>query len=269
MRAPSIQSLSFLFLLVLGFVVAFSFPSTNDPDIWWHLKTGEWIPANGAVPWQDPFGDNTQGMRWIAYSWLAEVLFHLLDRLDPILGLRWLQGSVAAAMLGVLYLHARLASGKQRLALLMCALTVIPIFPWVARPQIFSFLFVAVTLLVLWWGRHRNERAWWLLPPLMVLWANLHIYFVLGLGLVWLHMLWPWLTRRAQGQSVDRAAKLGVAAAAVATLAPLLNPYGPALYDEALRLMIHGARDWPADVIVELQSPNFHDWPRLVFSAGW
>lgn len=172
-------------------------------------------------------------------------------------------------MLGVLYLHARLASGKQRLALLMCALTVIPIFPWVARPQIFSFLFVAVTLLVLWWGRHRNERAWWLLPPLMVLWANLHIYFVLGLGLVWLHMLWPWLTRRAQGQSVDRAAKLGVAAAAVATLAPLLNPYGPALYDEALRLMIHGARDWPADVIVELQSPNFHDWPRLVFSAGW
>lgn len=265
MIAPSIQTLSFLFLLVLGFVVGFSFPSTYDPDIWWHLKTGEWILTNGAVPWGDPFGNNTAELRWIAYSWLSEVVFYLLDRLDSLLGLRFLHGAVAMAMVGVLYVHARLASGKPRLALLFCALIVIPIFPWVARPQIFSFLFVAITMLLLWLSQHRDKRAWWLLVPLMTVWANLHIYFVLGLCLIWLHIAWPWATWLIAGRTQSLPPLKGLVVALLATVAPLLNPYGPALYDEAFRLMAHGASDWPSEVITELQSPNFHDWPRQVF----
>lgn len=269
MRAPSIQTISFLFLLTLGFVVSFSFPSTYDPDIWWHLKTGEWILTNGAVPWVDPFSHNTGDHRWIAYSWLAEVMFYVVDRADPLLGLHFLHGTVALAMVGVLYFHSRLASGSPRLALLFCGLIAIPIFPWVARPQIFSFLFVAITMFLLWLGQNRDKRALWLLVPLMALWANLHIYFVLGLCLVWLHVMWPWLVWLASAdKKTSRASTSAVVIAFLATLAPLVNPYGVMLYDEAFRLVAHGALDWPAEVITELQSPNFHHWSRQVF-LGW
>lgn len=266
MLAPAVQALSLLFLLALGFVLGFAAPSTHDPDIWWHLKTGEWILANGMVPWSDPFGHNTGGVRWIAYSWLAEVFFYRVDRMDPLLGLRFVQGVVAVSTVAVLYIHARAASQRSRLTLLLCALFLVPTFPWVARPQIFSFLFTALTMLLLWWGEHRDRRAWWALPPLMLLWANLHIYFLMGLGLVWLLLAWPWLFWFLHGRVPGtRPSFSGVLVALLATAAPLLNPYGYTLYDEAFRLAIHGAAEWPATVIKELASPNFHDWPRKIF----
>lgn len=266
--APSVHTLSLLFLLTLQFALGFAIPSTHDPDIWWHLKTGEWIISHGTVPWADPFGDHTSGMRWVAYSWLPEALFHLVDKHDPVLGLRYIQGAVAAMTVGILYAHARATSGSPRLALLLCLLFLIPTFPWLARPQMFSFLLAAASLYALWWGKNRDARAWWLLPLLMALWANLHIYFVFGLGLIWLIVGWPWLAWYANGRpAAGRPPIIGIVMVAVTTAAPLLNPYGLTLYDEAIRLAFHGSNEWPADVIRELASPNFHDWPRMVFYA--
>src|SRR5258708_1826423 len=43
-----------------------------DPDIWWHLRVGEWVVQHRALPTNDPF---TQEARpWVAYSWLYEVV---------------------------------------------------------------------------------------------------------------------------------------------------------------------------------------------------
>lgn len=269
LQAPSVHALSLLFLILLAFLLGFSFPSTYDPDIWWHLKTGEWITTHGEVPWEDPFGANTAGVRWVAYSWLAEVLFYHVDRLDPVFGLRFIQGVLAAATAGVLYVHARAVSGQARLALVLTFLFLVPVIGWAARPQLFSFLFMAIAMLSLWWGQNRDHRAWWLLPPLMALWANVHIYFVMGLGLIWLLLAWPWLnwalSRFPRG---GQPSLEGPVLSLVASLAPLLSPYGPALYAEAFHLALHGSTDWPADVIRELASPNFHDWPGQVF-MGW
>ena len=45
----------------------------TDPDIWWHLRTGQWIVEHGAVPMTDPFSSYGMGKPWIAYSWLFEI----------------------------------------------------------------------------------------------------------------------------------------------------------------------------------------------------
>ncbi len=265
MPAPSIQTLSFLFLLALAFVLGFAYPSTQDPDIWWHLKTGEWIIANGTVPWTDPFAAHTVGMRWVAYSWLAEVFFYVVDRWDSFQGLRFIQGAVAAATVAVLYFHARAASQNPRLSLMLCALFLVPIVPWLARPQMFSFLFTALTMFLLWWGENRDQRAWWALPVVLLFWANLHIYFVFGLGLIWLFLFWPWLAWFVGGRKDSHPSYLGILIVLITTAAPLINPYGLTLYDEAFHLALHGTSDWPASAIRELASPNFHEWPRKVF----
>ena len=258
MKSPSVQLLLVLYLVSLAFVLGMGWPWPHDPDIWWHLKTGEWIAAHHAVPWTDPFGANTQGAQWIAYSWLAELMFHWIDQAQPMLGLHLLQGCIVAATVGILFFHAHARSGSFRSAMLLATLFLAPMTPWVARPQIFSFLFTALTMLILWWGRHRNARVLWFLPPLMVVWANIHVYFIVGIGLMALHFLEDW--KRLPGQKFPHGVLL-----LLCLLAPLLNPYGVHLYEEVFLLAKHGSDGWAAGAIRELASPGFHDWPMKIF----
>ena len=45
----------------------------KDPDIWWHIRVGDWIAQHHAVP---RFGIFSQHIErpWIAYSWLFDLL---------------------------------------------------------------------------------------------------------------------------------------------------------------------------------------------------
>src|SRR5580658_4132087 len=67
---------------LVGLVALYSFLAVlftrafyiSDPDIWWHLRTGDWILAHRAVPFTDPFSSFGMGKPWGAYSWLFAVL---------------------------------------------------------------------------------------------------------------------------------------------------------------------------------------------------
>src|SRR5918992_3579861 len=50
----------------------------EDPDLWWHLRTGLWIIEHGHVPMEDPFSSYGMGKTWIAYSWLFELIVYVL-----------------------------------------------------------------------------------------------------------------------------------------------------------------------------------------------
>jgi hypothetical protein len=50
----------------------------SDPDIWWHLRTGQWILEHGQLPTQDPFATFSAGKTWVPYSWLFDVLIYNL-----------------------------------------------------------------------------------------------------------------------------------------------------------------------------------------------
>src|SRR5258708_38208818 len=52
-------------------------PAT-DPDLWWHLCTGQWIVETGHVPHSDPFSFTRAGHAWISHEWLSEVVFYEL-----------------------------------------------------------------------------------------------------------------------------------------------------------------------------------------------
>src|SRR5207247_9639682 len=52
----------------------------EDADIWWHLRTGEWILSHHMLPLTDPFSLHGAGKEWVAYSWLFEVLVFRLHQ---------------------------------------------------------------------------------------------------------------------------------------------------------------------------------------------
>src|ERR1700730_708698 len=48
----------------------------SDPDMWWHLKTGEIIWNTHSIPQVDVFSFTAAGRPWITQEWLSEVTIY-------------------------------------------------------------------------------------------------------------------------------------------------------------------------------------------------
>ena len=158
----------------------------EDPDIWWHLRTGQWIVAHGHVPIEDPFSIFGEGKPWIAYSWLFEILVYGLHRYFGLTGLvafTVTMSLIVAVMIHLLLRRARLPFVAEVLLLAVIFASLKPLLS--PRPWLFSILFTAIELIFI-----LNLRCSWkrlsalVLPMLFVLWANLHIQFVYGLAIL-------------------------------------------------------------------------------------
>ena len=237
--------LSVFALLLLAAVASLRHPLV-DTDLWWHLKTGEWILAHGAVPWQDPFSYTAAGHLWIAYSWLAEIVFYGLFQAFGIGAVLELKTVVVVAMTGLLYLACRAAGARRTAAVVTSALAAMASTGgWGERPQIFTLLLLALLSWLIWSPRLRPHLLW-AAPLAVALWANLHILFIAGIALVTLAAF----SAAWEGEASGRL----FAAAALSAVASLVNPYGWRLHQH-LPTMAMQPRIVRA--VSEFQSPDF------------
>src|SRR5271157_2209846 len=183
----------FLALVLTIFAVISSrhYAASTDPDIWWHIRTGDWIFQHGSLPHFDVFSYTTYGKPWVEYSWLFDILISKLFSM-------WGPGGVPlfASVLVVLNLAgltailARYTHLARALALTMFAYLTTFQSLGTPRPWLFTIGFFTVELWLLLLACERG-RWIWLCPivPLMVLWASIHIQFVYGLALIGLFAL--------------------------------------------------------------------------------
>src|SRR5215831_17793026 len=73
-------------------VVAWA-PLLADPDIFWHIKTGEWIMAHGDVPRVDIWSHTVAGEPWRDMEWPAQIVMALTYRYGGWVGLSALGGA--------------------------------------------------------------------------------------------------------------------------------------------------------------------------------
>ena len=212
----------------------------TDPDIWWHLRTGQWIVEHGAVPTTDPFSSFGLGKPWVAYSWLFELLVYGLYRGLGLCGI--ILYRVVLTLAVALSVHRLVAKREPRFAVAI-GLVGAALFAFLPlmneRSWLFTILFYTLTLdVVLDLRAGRSTRAAWLLPPLYALWANVHIQFVYGLFLLALACAAPvadrLFGRSRPGGSAATAGTRGwwglVALCGACIAATLLNPYHGRLY---------------------------------------
>lgn len=237
--------LAVFFLLLLPVIAGFR-GKLADPDLWWHLKAGEWIVQHRAVPWEDPFSYTAAGRPWIAYSWLCEVLFFELVRTFGCAALIHFKSFAALALVGCLYRSSRAAGAGPFAAVLAAALgAVATAGAWSERPQLLSLVFFAgfVRMLQTAGGK---RRLVWIGPLLIAIWANLHIFFFLGIGLLGLAAFCETVGGRPSSRLWG--------ATMISGLATLATPYGWRLLDH-VPTMIHQ----PAigRMVAEFRSPDF------------
>ena len=142
-EAAALAALAFL-LLALNLT-----PITNN-DLFLHLKTGEMILKTGSVPRVDDYSALARGRPFIAHEWLAGVLFRLVQVVAGWNGLILLKPLAAIAVAALLYATARLLGAPPVVALPALAFVMIlAAARFMERPHIFTYLIVAISLLLL------------------------------------------------------------------------------------------------------------------------
>lgn len=117
---------------------------------------------------------------------------------------------------------------KDAMALLPAGLLAIPLLAsrTEIRPESFSYLFCSIFyIILLHWKNKRITSGWlYLLPPLIALWINIHIYFVFGFLLLLAFMLEALLLKETQ--TLIKLLKLSGVCIATLVLGALFNPIG-------------------------------------------
>jgi hypothetical protein len=178
---------------------AFSFPGTltvalivltvltvrsrlNDPDLWWHLKTGEIIWNTHSIPQTDLFSFTTNNHAYTPHEWLSQVTIYGAWKLGGYTGLMVWLCVFASLILIAVYALASSYSGNVKVALLG-ALTAwfFATIGLAIRPHMIGYLLLTCELLIVHLGRSRSERWFLLLPALFAVWVNCHGSFLFGL----------------------------------------------------------------------------------------
>ena len=67
-----------IYFLCFVLLLSLSVKSLVEPDVWWQLRTGEWIVEHKSVPTQDVLSYTYDGDPWVNIKWGSEVLFYFL-----------------------------------------------------------------------------------------------------------------------------------------------------------------------------------------------
>ncbi len=253
-------------LITLLFAVggfALSSGSLGDNSFLWHLRTGGLILDKG-IPRTDPYSFTAAGTHWIAQSWLAELMYAVLERSFGDHAIRLAVG-VAGACIAVLLFRVAFETADDRvrglaiaIPALACSFTVRSERPlWFGLALLGALVFTveAPNSLL---GRHPRI----VIPVLLWLWVNTHGTFSLGFAFLALYLVGRWLDGASPLRGRERELVIGTAIAAVVIF---LNPYGPSLVFFPVALM---GRSKVLNNVAEWQSVNLHSLTGY-FYAFW
>lgn len=256
-----------------------------DPDIWWHLKVGDWIIDHGAVPHTGILSRTAANRPWVAYSWGYEILMSRAYAWFSLIGIG-LYGVLLtlAVAYSVYWMLRRLACDFW----LACAGTGIVcsafLFNGMPRPFFFSITLFAVTLtLLLEANRSGQIKSLYWLPLIFLLWANLHIQFIYGLFLVGLFVAVSLVQRAAESLGIKPAflapptlpLKDLILIGVGCVLATLIGPYSYHPYQVVYE---YSKAKFTYAVIIELQPLSFRGYSHYAelfltaagfFAVGW
>jgi len=185
LRALQLLALSSV-LILLAAMVCSSRTTVLDPDIWWHLKVGDWIVQHHAVPHVGIFSRTAGTRPWVAYSWGYEVLLSRAYAWFGLVGFALFGVLLTVAVDFILFWMLHRLSGRFWVAWILALIGGYAfLFSLMPRPVFVTMILFTVTLTFLLEAQRtgRIQLLWWL-PLLFVLWANMHIQFIYGLSVL-------------------------------------------------------------------------------------
>jgi hypothetical protein len=249
-----------------GLTLALTVRDLLDPDVWWHLAVGRLIAAHG-IPRVEPFSFLLPHHSWVGQQWLYELLLAGAVHAGGAGLAMLLMGLVGS---GALLLAALAVPRRERLsgpavaaATLLSGVVAAQVLG--VRGQALTVAGSAACLLVLSRWREGATRWVWALPPIFLVWANLHAGFVAGLAILVLGGATVAVHRRLDpsAEAGARLRPLGVAVL-LSGAATLLTPAGIHLAGYIGETFTTSTL---TQQITEWQSPNFHGLGMRLFEV--
>jgi hypothetical protein len=154
----------------------------NDPDMWWHLKTGEIIWNTHSIPRVDLFSFTTNQHAYTPHEWLSQLGIYAVYHFAGYTGLMFAFCTLASLIAVAGYALCRIYGGNSKVAFLgAMGIWFFATVGFSLRPQLPGYLMLIFELLVIALGRTRNAKWFLALPPMFLVWVNLHGSFFFGL----------------------------------------------------------------------------------------
>ena len=267
-----------LFALTITLVLITAIYPASDPDLYIMLATGRYVAQTGKAPSVDLWSHTAYGQPWQMHEWLSSLLFYGLYLLGGINGIILFKALALtlAFFLGLQIVRLRGASPFS--ALLSSALALLVLnHAFAERIQLISFVFFLLSLYLLELFRSGRIKKWiYLLSTtgMFIIWANMHLGYIIGLGLYGLTLVdgfFEGIKNKEWG-----LIRWSSAAFLLAVLATGLTPYGYDLTIEAVKGFYDPVRQ-EYDVLVwksvleyqPLLSPGFSREPFVIYGIVW
>lgn len=167
-----------------------------DPDLGWHVRVGQDILSDKAVPSVEKYNFPILGQTWVDHEWLANLVSFLIYDRTGYIGLTAFFAFVFTLTLMIQhYWLIRKYRADQGFAFLSLAIIIIQFFGSIAmlqqagvRLQMLTLPFLMTELIIL--DVYAKNGKWTALLPLALLfivWANIHGSFLIGLFVL---LLW-------------------------------------------------------------------------------
>ena len=258
----------------------------NDPDLWWHLKTGDYIMKHGDIPDVDPFAYTTPrpltknqkiGMR---SQWLGQVALYFAHKAGGLIGVVYYRNFLIILPMLLLFIwliRNKVPAWQSLIFISMPAMMLcIQLFYSFERPQGLSFNLVIVVCILL--NRIRRkalvegvkfDHSYWLLPVTMVLWSNIHGGYLVGCYIIMIYvfseaLMYGWRRLVRKQQEPVPWIFLAVCAASISSVA--MNPNGPAMFYSYTKGLVNmfvsdvsryttggGGAGWVKEVVLEFK----------------
>lgn len=266
---PSLTDLAFVLpILVLFWCTTGVGWLLTDSDTGWHIRTGEWILRTRCVPRRDMFSFTKNGEPWIAWEWLSDVAMAEAHRIAGLSGVVLIALLLLGATSICVYRNTLAESGTRSIALAVTWLAMAAsTIHWLARPHLVTPFMTGVFCRVLNQVEQEGKiKKLWMLPPLTMVWANLHGGFFVGIVLVGTYAVGAAVEELLCGARQDwwRRTRKYAWTIAGCTLGSFINPYGYHLHAHVAEYL--GASFyWQR--ISEFQSIDFHSFTAAYFEA--
>jgi hypothetical protein len=264
---PRMQDVIFagIFMAVIGFGPRLF---NLDGDLGRHITIGQYMMRNVEIPTRDIFSHTMNGSPLVPHEWLSQIAFGLTETLMGLNGPVFLSAVIIAVTFFIKYTEIT----QRGIFPIIAAFTVLwaaaaSSIHWLARPHIFTFLFMAIwTRLLEDEAAARKQQSLFVFPLLMLIWANTHGAFIAGFvvwGAYFVEALLMYVLHRERREYVMRLAMIGAISFAVT----FINPSGYQLWVTSVGYI---RNSYLVSHTVEYMAPNFQVfsmWPFLFMLA--
>ncbi len=205
-----------------------------DTDMYWHLRTGQYILETRSLPFTDPFSSTMLGQPWIDVHWLAQVMLYLTFAAGGTAALALLVA--ALVVIAFVFIWKQFEGGVFLRAFVLILAAVTAAVVWTPRSQMATFVLTAALSYILYLYKWKQIDRLWVVPLLFILWVNLHGGYIAGFMVLGAYLAGElinnglvragWASRSAHAEFIDwrRWRKLLIITL-ISGAALLINPY--------------------------------------------